>query len=212
MSGRDRPAPYRRRAARPVLAVTAVLCALVSGCGIRATPVPVDAGAAPTRVGCVMPGDQQDPEADRERTEVRTYLVCGSRVSPVERKPDMPGGDSATDRLTAARELLGSLKAVPRDEEAAAGFSTDVPRDLRIAGPRAGDPAETLRLSIPPSELRSFALAQIVCTFAATPVGDTEGNVTLGGPADTTAPPESYTCDTALRTRADAAKNAGKPL
>lgn len=209
-----RSRPARSRASRIAPAVVfALACGLLAGCGIRATPVPVDAGAAPTRAGCVAPGAPSETEAEQSGATVRVYLVCGSRVAPVQRRLDVPpGGDSATDRLDTARKLLGSLQAVPEGEEAAAGFSTDVPRGLRIEGPRDGDPAEALRLGTPPSELKSFALAQLVCTFTATPVADDDDRVVLGGPPGTAGPLKKYACDSALRDRPDEAGTAGTPL
>lgn len=208
-AGHPRPRVPGRERGRAVVLLAALL-ALVSGCGIRATPVPVDAGAAPTRAGCVRPGEPSGE--DRGGRTVRVHLVCGARIAPVERRLDLPRGDSAADRLATARGLLDALRSVPSDEEASAGFRTDVPSDLRVQGPRGGDPAEALRLNSPPSKLRSFALAQIVCTYAATSVAADGEQVVLGGPPDTVAPLKKYACDTSMRTRADAAGTAGTPL
>ncbi|GAB2798345.1 hypothetical protein [Streptomyces daliensis] len=205
------------RAAGPLRLValaagTATAALLLAGCGIRATSVPVDAGAAPSRVGCVMPVDRADDDsadAAKGNPQVRIYLVCSSRVSHVERRVDLPDGTTDKDRLTAARTLLNELQAEPYPEEHAAGFETAVPRDLEAEAPSEGDPDATLRLSTAPDELPAFALAQIVCTYANTPAGDAEKSVTLGGPAKADEPPRRYECETALRTQPEAARTAG---
>ncbi|NLU66744.1 hypothetical protein [Streptomyces sp. HNM0574] len=208
---RTRTAPRARAGA----ALCAVLAVLTAGCGVRATSVPVDAGAAPSRVACVLPegGAEDASNAGTERAHV--YLVCSGRVSAVDRHVDLPEGGSPAERADAARTLLTALQAAPDSGEESAGFTTDVPRDLRIAKPRAGDPERTLRLSAPPRELPAFALAQLVCTFADSPLGGSERTVVLAGPGeahDADAAPARYTCDTELRTDGDAAKTAGTPV
>ncbi|MFG3252394.1 hypothetical protein [Streptomyces sp. NPDC048172] len=208
-----------RRARAPLAALVAVsaLGGLLAGCGIRSTSVPVDAGAAPSRVGCVLPGD--DGKDAAKEPGVRVYLVCGSRVAPVERQVRMPEGRSSAERLPVARKLLEELKRQPDATEEDAGFETDLPDDLEITDGRKGDPDEALRLSEPLDELPSFALAQIVCTFADTAAADANNAVTLGGPeggedADgdggKAGPPlQRFECGTALRTRPEAAETAG---
>ncbi|WP_369203730.1 hypothetical protein [Streptomyces sp. PU-14G] len=200
-----------------------VLASVAAGCGIRATSVPVDAGAAPSRVGCVLPGDHESPhDAGGAQAVVRVYLVCGSRVSPVEREVRMPDGRSSAQRLPVARKLLQELQRQPRTLEGAAGFETAVPDDLTVEGAADGDPDEALRLSSPPDELPSFALAQLVCTYADTAAADADDGVVLGGPAgsspgdgdeeaaeETAAPLKRYECGTQLRTRPEAAETAG---
>lgn len=228
------------------LALLGALTTLTAACGIRATSVPVDAGAAPSRVGCVLPQDPADPERPEslsgggtDRT-VRVYLVCGSRVSPVERQVHMPGGRSAAERLPVARTLLKELQRRPTAPEGTAGFETAVPDGLTVQGPADGDPDEALRLSRPLDELPSYALAQLVCTYADTAAADADDGVVLGGPVDgkrtnggrpaaqdgratrtdaeaedrdaaraSAAPLKRFECDTALRTRPQAADTAG---
>ncbi|NSC23540.1 hypothetical protein FM076_21245, partial [Streptomyces albus subsp. chlorinus] len=182
-----------------------------TGCGIRATSVPVDAGAAPSRVGCVLPEDRERPDGDGADSIVRLYLVCGSRVSPVEREVRMPDGRSATERLPVARELLEELQRQPGAMEDTAGFETAVPNDLKVSGSRDGDPDEALRLNRSLDALPPFALAQLVCTLADTAAADADEGVVLGGPADDEAagPLRRYECDTALRTHPEAAETAG---
>ncbi|RCG19425.1 hypothetical protein DQ392_11810 [Streptomyces reniochalinae] len=199
-----------------------VLAALATGCGIRATSVPVDAGAAPSRVGCVLPDEHESPRAGDARSLVRVYLVCGTRVSPVEREVRMPQGRSSAQRLPVARKLLQELERQPRTLEGAAGFTTDVPDGLTVESGAEGDPDEALRLNRPPDELPSFALAQLVCTYADTAAADADDGVVLGGPAgspsddgdedaagETKAPLKRYECDAALRARPEAAETAG---
>ncbi|MGH3312738.1 MAG: hypothetical protein ACRDP3_19520 [Streptomyces sp.] len=200
---------------RRALAGVALLGALAAGCGIRSTSVPVDAGPAPSRVGCVLPGDRETgDEGGTGNLPVRVYLTCGSRVSPVERRISVPGGSEA-ERLPMARKLLVALQTDPDAEESSAGFRTAVPRGLRVDGPRGEDPGDALRLSTPLDELPSFALAQIVCTYADTATSGTDRSVTLGGPAHETGadePLRRYECGTALRTRPEAAATAGTPV
>ncbi|MGP3985450.1 hypothetical protein [Streptomyces sp. 3N207] len=208
--------PGRARCRGTAAALLCVLASLVTatGCGIRATSVPVDAGGAPSRVGCVLPNDRQNPDGGAGTSVVRVYLVCGSRVSPVEREVRMPGGRSSAERLPVARKLLDELKQEPRAVEDSAGFETAVPRELTISKGTDGDPDEALRLSEPLDELPPYALAQIVCTYADTSAADAEGGVVLGGPGDSgsTASPRRYECGSALRTHPRSAETAGTHL
>lgn len=205
------------RRLRPALAGLALLGALASGCGIRSTSVPVDAGPAPSRVSCVLPGDRQTSDGSEDgNLPVRVYLSCGSRVSPVDRRVALPDGDDS-ERLPVARGLLDALQAKPDREEAAAGFKTAVPRDLTVQGAHEGDPPAALRLSKPLKDLPAFALAQIVCTYADTAAAGADRSVILGGPLaeGDTAGDDSlrlFRCDTELRTRPDAAATAGTRL
>jgi hypothetical protein len=195
---------------------------LASGCGIRSTSVPVDAGAAPSRASCVLPGGRETAdENDSGNLPVRVYLACGTRVSPVERRVALPDGDDS-ERLPVARGLLDALRAQPDSEEEAAGFKTAVPRDLKVFGARGNDPSATLRLSEPPQDLPSFALAQIVCTYADTAAAGSDRSVILAGPGDggdgndggdsADESPRRFRCDTPLRTHPEAGARAGTPL
>ncbi|MBO8186836.1 hypothetical protein [Streptomyces spirodelae] len=215
----------RRRVA--ALALLCALASLATGCGIRATSVPVDAGAAPSRVGCVLSDDRESPEGGGSASVVRVYLVCGSRVSPVEREVRMPGGRSSAERLPVARKLLNELRKPPQTVEKSAGFETAVPRRLTISKGTDGDPDEALRLSEPLDKLPPYALAQIVCTYADTSAADAEGGVVLGGPAGSGkrdgngdgdgndgdgSPLRRYECGSALRTHPQSAETAGTHL
>lgn len=204
-----------RPACAALAACLAVLGALTSGCGIRSTSVPVDAGAAPSRVGCVLPGDRETAgQNGKGNLPVRVYLACGSRVSPVERRVVLPHGDDS-EKLPVARGLLDALQAEPDAEEESAGFRTAVPRELNVEAPREGDPPGAVRLSTPLKDLPSFALAQIVCTYADTAASGSDRSVVLGGPAESDSAGEKlrrFECGTALRTRPDAAATAGTPV
>ena len=217
-----RPAPrvaglFRRGRRATVRALTAaVALAAAAGCGVRPTSVPVDAGPAPTRDSCDVPSASATPTAD-DTVADRVYLVCGSRVLAVPRQvrttDDADGGGDADDRLAVARTLLRELQRPPHGPEATAGFTTDVPNGLRVDGPREGDPAAALRLSTEPPALPSFALAQLVCTYAGTAAADSDRSVVLGGPApDARRPYLRYECDRALRAAPEAARTAGTPL
>jgi hypothetical protein len=177
---------------------------LLTGCGIRTTTVPVDAGPAPSRVSCAVPRATTSPAQDSVVRQV--YLVCSMQTAPVPRA--VPVRQGRIDRIGQVRELLAQVQRSPLTAEAKAGFSTAVPGSLVVTGPLRGDPAQTLRLSQPADELPSFALAQIICTLAADPVVSPTQTVLIGGPAPGSAI-RSYTCTSDLRTRPDAADGAG---
>ncbi|MFD8593247.1 hypothetical protein ACFV1B_27475 [Streptomyces sp. NPDC059637] len=230
------PAIRRPATRRPVAALlVAAALATASGCGIRATSVPVDAGAAPSRVSCTTPSEDPGPgappaspsgtaqsspsgssSADASASPgagaeasgkpagqraVEVYLVCRSEVVPRARTAAFRDDDPEA----AARRLVGLLRAGPTREESGAGFTTDVPPDLQVRGPRSGDPEDAWRLSREPDELPSFALAQLVCTFSASLADG--GPVLLGGPDDDRV--LSYPCTQELRTRPEAGLTAG---
>ncbi|MET9431907.1 hypothetical protein [Streptomyces sp. NPDC003036] len=194
-----------RRGAGALVGVAA-LAALAAGCGIRPT-VPVDAGAAPSRMPCTL-SDENRTEAGaggaaqgRQGLPVTVYLVCASGLEPVRRTieeaPVVKGRDS---RVAVAGALLGQLSAEPPASERQAGFVTYVEPPLSVSAGREGDPARALRLSRQPDDLPPAALSQLVCTYAgnaATTAGG--GSVVLGGPGDR--PARRYTCTEAVKER-----------
>ncbi|MGW9041569.1 hypothetical protein ACWGQL_03235 [Streptomyces lydicus] len=192
---------WRRAAAVAALALAA------AGCGIRGTSVPVDAGGAPSRVSCKAPASETAPGAS-DGTQAAVYLVCGSALAQVERAVPVAKGTAGTDpRLQAARALLTELQRRPSSDEDKAGFSTAVPVDLKVAGPREGDPPDALRLTVRPDDLPSFALAQLVCTYGASPaLGRTHAAV-LAGPGHDSA--HRYDCSADVLANPDIAQNAG---
>lgn len=218
-AGGARPLPARRTTGRgPWYAAVAVVFAVVStGCGIRATTVPVDASPAPSRAACAVEGGaaaQQSPVPEaRVVGAQRVALVCSGRVVDVMRELDLQKGESMANRLTTARSLLSELRKEPSDPEEEAGFTTTVPDNLRVFGPNPEDDSSALRLSAHPNDLPSFTLAQIVCTFADTTLADSNRQVLLGGPDnEPNKPLKLYECGTALRTTAEAAETAGVPF
>ncbi len=170
-------------------ALAVAVAVLATGCGIRPTSVPVDAGSAPSRAECA-PGGPSPAASPGDGETLRTvYLVCGSQLAPVPRSvpEDLAG------RELAAR-LLTELEREPGEDEEQAGYSTAV-SGLRVADRISGDPAGAVRLSRDPQGLGSPMLAQIVCTFAA---GE-ERTAVLAGP-EAGDPPYTYRCtDDALR-------------
>ncbi|MCT2594457.1 hypothetical protein LHJ74_31890 [Streptomyces sp. N2-109] len=196
-----------RRRRLTALAVGAITVGTaISGCGIRSTPVPVDAGAAPSRVACVVPGS--DTVAVPDGATVRVYLVCGSRVAPVERTVQLP-----ENRMAFARALLDELQEHPGGDEESAGFESAVPRDLEVAPGEDDDPEGTLRLNTPLDDLPSFALAQLVCSYTESGASGDDGSVIIGGPAGPEAKPlQRFACGTALRGSPEAAATAGTPV
>ncbi len=184
----------------------AALAGLLAGCGIQATSVPVDAGSAPSRVACALPAP--GPGGDLPGTvEVPVYLVCSQRASPVPRRVRQ----GRLNRVATARMLLDELERKPDGAEVKAGFASEVPIGLTLSGPAPGDPAGTLRLGQDPRDLPSFAVGQVVCTFADSLEGSPDDFVVLGGP-DPRRPPRRYVCDDALRTDPDAGPTAGTPV
>jgi hypothetical protein len=191
---------WRRTAAVTAVALS-TLGAAVTGCGIRGTSVPVDAGAAPSRASCEVSGGRGAEAGSANAVPVEVHLVCSSQLVPVERTVRMPEDRFSTDRLGLARALLEELQERPSVPEEDAGFATEVPDDLEVSGPREGDPEEALRLGRMPDDLPPYALAQLVCTYAETPVAAKDRSVVLGGPSDDT--PKRYPCTETLRTRPD---------
>ncbi|MEV0780712.1 hypothetical protein ACIBLA_01625 [Streptomyces sp. NPDC050433] len=183
-----------------VLAGALALAGAVGGCGIRTTTVPVDAGAAPSRVPCEVAEGNLTTQA-QPGAPVRVYLVCGSELVPVERAASIPGEKALGDRLRVARALVEELLEQPSSTEREAGFTTYVRGPLQVSGARAGDPPGTLRLSRQPEDLPTAALAQIVCTL--TEGAATDGSVVLGGPGAYGA--RGYRCDDETKRRPEAA-------
>lgn len=192
------------------LAPALALAPLLTGCGIRTTSVPVDAGPAPSRVTCAQPSAPATPVPDTVTRAV--YLVCSGQIAPVQRPVRLPdvvrGRDS---RTVLARELLGLLQASPRAAESAAGFDSGVPLTLELLAPLPGDPADALRLSQALGDLPSFALGQIVCTLAADATLAPGHTVVLGGP-DSGDELRRYSCTPDLRTSGEPADTAGVPV
>ncbi|MET9957604.1 hypothetical protein ABZ128_00665 [Streptomyces sp. NPDC006326] len=194
-----------RKALPGAVLVVLLTSAVTSGCGIRATTVPVDVGAAPSRVSCDVPVEQNGVQGFRATVE----LVCGSQLVGVERVVPIPEKKPTKDPASlAAQALLEALEREPSAEERDAGFSTGVPDGLAVAPARTGDPAGTIRLSRKPEDLPPVALSQIVCTLAESEaVSAGPGPVVLGGPdAD---PPRAWECTEAVRSRPESVATLG---
>lgn len=183
---------------RPAVVLAAALAgvALISGCGIRTTSVPVDAGAAPSRVPCRLSSPDSATKA-LDGIEVDVYLVCASQLVTVDRT--VPVSATTSDRLLVARALLDEVQSPPPADERRAGFSTTVPTSLRVTGGHRSDPRGTLRLSTQPEDLSAEALAQLVCTYAESDVLVSAGTVVLGGPGNYA--PRGYLCTTETKAR-----------
>ncbi|WCD99047.1 hypothetical protein PGH47_26650 [Streptomyces sp. HUAS 31] len=184
---------------RRLLTLTTLSAALLTGCGIRSTEVPTDFGPAPSRVHCSLSEPNISTQAERG-LPVQVFLLCGSQLVAVDRTVRVPDGtaDSAR-RVLVAQGLLDELEATPSATEKEAGYTTDVRGAMGATGPRPDDPDETLRLSTPPEDLTSYALAQIVCTFSDSSAAEGDGSVILGGPTRDT--PRRYECTNEVRTR-----------
>ncbi|WP_228990319.1 hypothetical protein [Streptomyces sp. DH8] len=191
----SRPTVFRRRTAAS-LAAAAAVAALVSGCGIRTTSVPVDAGAAPSRVPCrLSASDAATPPPGG--TTAKVYLVCASQLVTVERP--VARGAGGDDPVAVARALLAEAQRTPSAGERRAGFTTAVPVGLRVERARGDDVAGAVRLSSQPEDLSAEALAQLVCTYAESEALVRDGSVVLGGPGNY--PPRGYLCTSQTKAR-----------
>ncbi|MFJ8197677.1 hypothetical protein [Streptomyces sp. NPDC096152] len=176
-----------------------VLAAVLTGCGIRATEVPTDFGAAPSRVPCSLSEPDISTQSSRG-VPVQVFLLCGSSLVTVDRTVRVPDGTAdAKRRVRVAQGLLDQLAMTPSASEKGAGYSTDVRGGMSVSGPGPRDPEDALRLSTAPSELTSYALAQIVCTFSDSAAAEGDGSVILGGPGSRA--PLRYECTDAVRSR-----------
>lgn len=190
-----RRGPLRRRTAASLATVLAA-AALASGCGIRTTSVPVDAGAAPSRVPCRLSSSDVATRSP-DSMGVTVYLVCTSQLVTVDRP--VAADATGADPLVVARALLKEVQQAPPANERRAGFTTAIPEGLRVTPARDGDPAGTVRLSSQPEDLSAEALAQLVCTYAENETLVTDGSVVLGGPGDY--PPRGYLCTSQTKSR-----------
>ncbi|MET7766585.1 hypothetical protein ABZS71_33075 [Streptomyces sp. NPDC005393] len=188
--------------------LTGAVALLAAGCGIRATSVPVDAGAAPSRASCQAPESGRSAEG-AGRVSVRIYLLCTSRILSVSRSARLTDEKAPPEPVQVARALLEQLEQPPTAEEAAAGFSTAVEDWVAVSGPAKDGPDRALRLNRPPEELQSLALAQIVCTFADTTVADEDHQVMLGGPDSERDPLKRYACTEEMRRHPETAVDSG---
>ncbi|MFF2374228.1 hypothetical protein ACFVUW_07570 [Streptomyces xiamenensis] len=210
---RQRTRRTRRAGRTTALGTAAALLALAgaTGCGIRSTNVPVDAGPAPSRASCDTTMDTSGTDGTVLTGGAEVFLVCGTRVEAVSRTVDTAAVGS--DRLRMATVLLTELQNDPGGDEQAAGFTSAVPLDLAVSGPVGDDPETVLRLSQRPSELPAFALAQIICTFAGVEGLGNGHAVVLGGPADSPDPrPQTYPCSAAMRHSPESAPSVGRSL
>ncbi|MFJ5045259.1 hypothetical protein [Streptomyces sp. NPDC088719] len=190
-----RRGPLRRRTAASLAAVLAA-AALASGCGIRTTSVPVDAGAAPSRVPCRLSASDAAGRSP-DSVSATVYLVCTSQLVTVDRP--VAADATGADPVAAARTLLKEVQQAPPANERRAGFTTAVPAGLRVTPVRDGDPEGTVRLSSQPEDLSAEALAQLVCTYAESGTLVRDGSVVLGGPGDY--PPRGYLCTSQTKSR-----------
>ncbi|MEE1756208.1 hypothetical protein [Streptomyces sp. SP18CS02] len=189
----------RDRRGAAALAGVAAVAALATGCGIRPT-VPVDAGAAPSRMPCSLSDDEVVTRAPQvPQVPVRVYLVCASGLEAVNRSAPAPGDKGRAGRVEVAQELLDQLGAELSQTEREAGFTTYVQGPLTVAAAREGDPADTLRLSRQPEDLPPAALSQIVCTYAENSTTASAGTAVLGGPGPYAA--RAYRCTGDIKER-----------
>ncbi|GHI05413.1 hypothetical protein AQI88_22770 [Streptomyces cellostaticus] len=183
----------RRLLALPLLA------GLLTGCGIRATEVPTDFGAAPSRVPCSLTRSDLSTQSSHG-VPVQVFLLCGSSLVTVDRTVRVPEGTAdARHRVIVAQGLLDQLAASPSPAERAAGYATYVPGGLSVTGPGPKDPEDALRLSGGPARLTSYALAQLVCTLSDSAATEGDGSVILGGPGS--GPLRRYECTDDVRSR-----------
>jgi hypothetical protein len=192
------------------VAAVAATAVTAAGCGIRGTSVPVDAGAAPSRASCRVTGAEGRVPDPADAAGVQVFLVCGTQILAVERTVHVPRTALGKDLLWTARALLGELQTTLTAAEEEAGFTTEVPAALRVAGAHANDPEGTLRLSRAPDELPAPALAQVVCTLSGRGTADGDDSVVLGGPGGEA--PQRFGCTENLRMQPEVAPPVGRPV
>ena len=181
-----------------------LLAGVLAGCGIRATEVPTDFGPAPSQARC-SPAEPDGTTRNGHGMAVQVFLLCGSSLVTVDRTVRVREGAADFERrVLVAQGLLDELAATPSPAEKEAGYSTDVRDGMRVSGPRAGDPDDTLRISASPGDLTSYALAQIICTFSDSAAAGGDGSVILGGPGAER--PRRYECTTEVRVRPGSAE------
>ncbi|MFF7353337.1 MULTISPECIES: hypothetical protein [Streptomyces] len=187
-----------RTVRRRLLAVP-LLGLLLTGCGIRATQVPTDFGAAPSRVPCTLAGPDLSKQS-AQGVPVQVFLLCGASLVAVDRTVRVPEGTpDAQRRVIVAQGLLDQLAASPSAAERSAGYATYVPGGLSVRGPGPKEPEDTLHLSTSPARLTSYALAQLVCTLSDSAATEGDGSVVLGGPRAGTL--RRYECTDDVRDR-----------
>ncbi|GAA2242138.1 lipoprotein [Streptomyces ruber] len=195
-AGGARPVHRVRVIGRGLLAA-GVLAAVLTGCGIRATQVPTDAGPAPSRARCSLPATDTAAQSP-SGVPAQVFLLCSRQLVSVARSVQVPEGPTDGERrVSVAQELLDELAERPSHTEDQTGYGTEVPSGLTVSGPREGDPDGALRLSTAPERLTRYALAQIVCTLAGSAAAGGDGSVVLGGPAPE--PLRRYECTPGLR-------------
>ena len=195
----------RHRTALPALAGLVTLGALLSGCGIRATEVPTDFGAAPSRARCSLTEPEVTAQSARAGVPVQVFLLCGSSLVAVDRSVRVPDGAADSERRAlVAQGLLDQLAESPSAAEKEAGYTTDVRGGMTVSGPGPDDPDDALRLSTAPGGLTSYALAQVVCTFSDSAAAEGDGSVILGGPGSD--PLRRYECTDEVRSRPGSAE------
>ncbi|MFD5345762.1 hypothetical protein ACFWJY_18870, partial [Streptomyces anulatus] len=131
-----RRGPLRRRTAASLAAVLAA-AALASGCGIRTTSVPVDAGAAPSRVPCRLSSSDVATRSP-DSVGVTVYLVCTSQLVTVDRP--VAADATGSDPLVVARALLKEVQQAPPANERRAGGAPPPRPQARVAPPPAPGP------------------------------------------------------------------------
>jgi hypothetical protein len=178
-----------------VAGAVVLLVGALAGCGIRATTVPTDVGPAPSRASCAPFAAHAGVES-AQQVPVQVYLVCTSQLVIVDRTVPRPAGKE--EGVGFAQELLDQLQIRPSASEKQAGYTTKVLGGITVRGGRQGEPRNTLRLDTPPWELTTYALSQIVCTFANSPAAAGDGSVILGGPG--TEPARRHHCTAEVRT------------
>ncbi|GGW31062.1 lipoprotein [Streptomyces lucensis JCM 4490] len=195
---------------RRLMLALPLLGVLLTGCGIRATEVPTDFGAAPSRVPCSLAGPDLSTQS-AHGVPVQVFLLCRASLVAVDRTVRVPEGTpDARRRVIVAQGLLDQLAAAPSASEKAAGYATYVPGGLSVSGPGGHDPEDALRLSAAPSRLSSYALAQLVCTLSDSAATEGDGSVILGGPGGL--PLRRYDCTDDVRNAPGSTQPPSSPV
>lgn len=178
-----RVAAVRRATCVARLGVVGMVAVLVTGCGIRPTPV-VRAGDAPggrdVLQGADNPTEQAGPLPESRppeaggppadpRFSIVLYFLEGDQLRAVARSDGparrVPESGVDNDLYTVA---VQSLLEGPLPQDTAAGLTTAIPRDADPASVKVFQyaPDVQLRINLPAEDLPGVAAMQVSCTVA----------------------------------------------
>ncbi|MFC1433205.1 hypothetical protein ACEZDB_21405 [Streptacidiphilus sp. N1-3] len=137
-------APVRRIGVLAALgAVAAVLTVLLSGCGIRDTALPVDAGVAASRTACPPAPDATLSKLESDASILPTRPVLAEPVPSVLSKRSAEALASALRAKEAAGQAPGAAAAAPSAPAAPAATATATTADGTLSCLHTTNPSAT---------------------------------------------------------------------